>query len=51
MKKLVLITPCFNEKENIQELYDRIKKVMKNLAYDYEHIFIDNSSLIIQWKY
>jgi glycosyltransferase involved in cell wall biosynthesis len=40
-----IVTPCFNEKENVQELYDRIKQVMKELPYDYEHIFIDNASI------
>ena len=44
MKRISIITPCFNEEENIQELYDRIKKVMTNLDYEYEHIFIDNAS-------
>jgi polyisoprenyl-phosphate glycosyltransferase len=44
MKKISIITPCFNEEGNIQELYDRIKKVMTNLDYEYEHIFIDNAS-------
>jgi len=44
MKLISIITPCFNEKENVQELYDRIRQVMKELAYDYEHIFIDNAS-------
>lgn len=45
MKKISIVTPCFNEEENIQELYDRIKQVMENLTYDYEHIFIDNASV------
>lgn len=44
MKKISIVTPCFNEVENIQELYDRIKLGMDNIAYDYEHIFIDNAS-------
>lgn len=44
-KKISILTPCFNESENIDELCSRIKKVMKNLKnYKYEHIFIDNSS-------
>lgn len=44
MKLISIVTPCFNEEDNVQELYDRIKQVMKDLAYDYEHIFIDNAS-------
>ena len=44
-KKLIsLITPCFNEFDNIDELCGRIRKVMESLLYDYEHIFIDNNS-------
>ena len=39
-----IVTPCFNEEQNIEELAQRIKIVMKELNYDYEHIFIDNAS-------
>jgi polyisoprenyl-phosphate glycosyltransferase len=45
MKKISIVTPCFNEEDNILELYDRIKQVMEGLAYKYEHIFIDNASV------
>jgi glycosyltransferase involved in cell wall biosynthesis len=45
MTLISIVTPCFNEKENVQELYDRIKQVMRELPYDYEHIFIDNASI------
>jgi glycosyltransferase involved in cell wall biosynthesis len=45
MKTISIMTPCFNEEENVRELVDRIRKVMKGLPeYDYEHIVIDNSS-------
>jgi glycosyltransferase involved in cell wall biosynthesis len=44
MLKISIVTPCFNEEENVLELYERIKKVMGNYQYDYEHIFIDNAS-------
>ncbi len=45
-KKLIsVITPCFNEQENIQEVYKRVKDVFKSQKkYNYEHIFIDNDS-------
>jgi glycosyltransferase involved in cell wall biosynthesis len=44
-KKLIsVVTPCFNEEENITELHQRIKIVMSGLVYNYEHIFIDNAS-------
>ena len=44
-KKLIsIVTPCYNEIENIDELTHRIRIVMEILPYDYEHIFIDNAS-------
>ena len=45
-KKLIsIITPCFNEEANVEELYERIHEVMHHLSgYKYEHIFIDNAS-------
>jgi glycosyltransferase involved in cell wall biosynthesis len=44
-KKLIsIVTPCYNEEENIDELCQRIASVMKALPYDYEHICIDNCS-------
>ena len=39
-----IVTPCYNEEENIDELCHRIAEVMANLPYKYEHIFIDNAS-------
>lgn len=45
MKKISIVTPCYNEEENVQELYVRIKQAMEAFAYDYEHIFIDNASV------
>src|SRR5665647_3973457 len=44
-KKLIsIVTPCYNEEENIDELYQCIAVVMATLPYDYEHIYIDNAS-------
>lgn len=44
-KKLIsIVTPCYNEVDNIDELYQRIAAVMATLPYDYEHICIDNCS-------
>lgn len=45
-KKLIsIVTACYNEEENVRELYERVKKVMSSLnEYIYEHIFIDNAS-------
>jgi polyisoprenyl-phosphate glycosyltransferase len=42
---LTVLTPCFNEEENVREVYDRVKEAMAtvpDLAYD--HLFIDNAS-------
>jgi polyisoprenyl-phosphate glycosyltransferase len=43
-KLLSIVTPCFNEEANIDELCKRISNVMADQPYEYEHIFIDNAS-------
>jgi polyisoprenyl-phosphate glycosyltransferase len=45
VKTLSIVNPCFNEEENVRELYERVRAVMTRLGhYRYEHIFIDNAS-------
>ncbi len=45
MKTISVVTPCYNEEGNVQELYERVRTVMRRLGrYRYEHIFIDNAS-------
>lgn len=46
-KKLIsVVTPCYNEEENVEELYVQVKAVFAELPqYRYEHIFIDNASI------
>ena len=45
MAKLIsIVTPCYNEEDNVDELCLRIASVMASLPYDYEHILIDNCS-------
>ena len=40
-----IVTPCFNEEENVDELYRRIKLAISGIEkYDFELIFIDNHS-------
>lgn len=40
-----IVTPCYNEEGNVEELHRQISKVMATLPeYDYEHIYIDNAS-------
>jgi polyisoprenyl-phosphate glycosyltransferase len=43
-KTITILTPCFNEEENVREVYERVRTVMSSLDYDYEHLFIDNAS-------
>jgi glycosyltransferase involved in cell wall biosynthesis len=45
MKKISILTPCYNEEENVELLYNEVKNVFSQLPqYQYEHIFIDNAS-------
>jgi glycosyltransferase involved in cell wall biosynthesis len=46
MKKISIVSPCYNEEKNLQAVYQEVKKQFAdNLkTYDYEHIFIDNRS-------
>lgn len=39
-----IVTPCYNEEENLRELVSRIRGVMATTDPDYEHIIIDNAS-------
>ena len=43
-KRVCIVTPTYNEAENIAELYERIAAVMSQLPYKYDHICIDNRS-------
>jgi glycosyltransferase involved in cell wall biosynthesis len=44
-KTISIITPCYNEEKNVEELHRRVHAVMSSLGrYRYEHIFIDNAS-------
>lgn len=46
MKLINVVTPCYNEEDNVEELYQQVKAIFNQLPqYKYEHIFIDNSSL------
>ena len=43
-KSISIVTPCYNEEENVAEIFSQVKKVMEDCAPNYEHIFIDNAS-------
>ena len=45
MKKISIVTPCYNEEENVENLYNTVKEMMGHFPdFSYEHIFIDNAS-------
>jgi polyisoprenyl-phosphate glycosyltransferase len=45
VKKLSIVSSCYNEAGNVEELIARVTKVMETLIqYDYEQIVIDNAS-------
>jgi polyisoprenyl-phosphate glycosyltransferase len=46
MKKISLVTPCYNEEAGIAECYETCRKIIENQLtnYAHEHIFIDNCS-------
>jgi polyisoprenyl-phosphate glycosyltransferase len=44
-KTVTVLTPCYNEAENVEPLYERVRAVFEPLReYSYEHLFIDNAS-------
>ena len=43
-KTISIVTPCYNEEENIEELYNRVVHTMEQLPYTFELIVIDNCS-------
>lgn len=45
MKKISIVSPCFNEESNVELLYLKIKEIISKAgSYEYEHLFIDNAS-------
>jgi glycosyltransferase involved in cell wall biosynthesis len=45
MKLISIVTACYNEEENVEPLYQRVRALMAaETAYRYEHLFIDNAS-------
>jgi glycosyltransferase involved in cell wall biosynthesis len=45
IRTVTILTPCYNEADNVQALYERVRAVFEPLRdYRYEHLFIDNAS-------
>ena len=45
MKLISILTPCFNEADNVEDLHAQVVQVMSELpGYEFEHIYIDNAS-------
>ena len=45
MKKISIVTACYNEEENVALLIQKVQEIMDEFSqYNYEHIFIDNAS-------
>ncbi len=44
MKKISIVTNCYNEEGNVTLLYERVKSEMEKLPYEWELIFEDNAS-------
>jgi glycosyltransferase involved in cell wall biosynthesis len=45
-KLISLVTPCFNEEDNVADCYQAVRRVFEDQlpGYDFEHIFCDNAS-------
>jgi polyisoprenyl-phosphate glycosyltransferase len=42
---VTVLTPCYNEEDNVRELYAQVRGAMETVPdCDYEHLFIDNAS-------
>ncbi|WP_198083259.1 glycosyltransferase family 2 protein [Variovorax sp. E3] len=45
MKHITVVTPCYNEEENVEEIHRQARAVLESIeGVTYEHLFIDNFS-------
>ncbi len=45
MKLITILTPCYNEVQNVRELHRRVLALAAQLPnYSFEHLFVDNAS-------
>ena len=44
MKKISVVSPCYNEEDNVETCYETVKAIFERdlPGYEREHIFIDN---------
>lgn len=44
-KSITIVTPCYNEEDNIFDIYHQVKNICLRLTqYNFKHLFIDNAS-------
>jgi len=45
MKLISIVTPCYNEEENVEALFKAVSEIFAEFdGYRFEHVFIDNAS-------
>lgn len=44
MRKIIIVTPTYNEELNISNFILEVEKIMLSISVDYDHLIIDNSS-------
>lgn len=44
MKKISIVVPCYNEKETVRLFYNEVVKVLKEIDYEYEIIYVNDGS-------
>ncbi len=44
MRKVSVVIPAYNEQDNIPILYEKLKRVLESMPYDYEIIFVNDGS-------
>ena len=49
-KSIDIIVPCYNEENNLDNFYPRLKLTLDNLKINYRIIFIDDGSQDQTWK-
>lgn len=48
-KLISIVIPCYNEEKNIPIVYQELKKVLVNVPFDYEMIFVEDGSKDDTW--